>query len=184
MGNSHPRTHTKAQEDTHHCGQVGHWNSHCIVPHTCCHLTKRCVVPLKHLYFIQGCFYGGQMKHNHPYRPSHSKHKRETDQQMLLAHETVDRDTPSPDGPDSEVEATEEDALALSFPPPANSSLFSTASTPTQYDTSFWDDSPLEVVSFTSEPAPSSTTGFDGWGTGTWGDPWYTSPCAKCHAQK
>ncbi len=129
------------------------------MPHSKCCIVKRCVVPAQHPYFLGACEFRGQTKKNHP---GHGKRQQEADREALLAHEELDRGTPSVDGPDEDMEATKGEAAALaSFP--EGSMLFSPHVANSAYASKVWDDCPLEVESF-HDPAPSpSTTVYNNW---------------------
>ncbi len=81
---------------------------------------------------------------------------------MLLAHEELDRGTPSVDGPDEGMEASEGEAAALSSFSEGGM-LFSPHVTESAYASKVWDNCPLEVESF-HDPSPSpSVTIYDDW---------------------
>ncbi len=83
---------------------------------------------------------------------------------MHLAHELTDTGTPTPDGPDSEVEATDMKAASLSSFPDLGSTLFNPRVTPTLYATTVWDEYPMEVESFQSNPPTPASNVTRNWG--------------------
>jgi len=79
-----------------------------------------------------------------------------------LAHEELDQGTPSVDGPEEDMEATEGEAAALvTFP--EGGMLFSPHVAESAYASKVWDNCPLEVESF-HDPSPSpSATMYNNW---------------------
>ena len=79
-----------------------------------------------------------------------------------MAHEELDRGTPSVDGLDEDMEASEEEVATLATFP-EGSMLFSPHIAKSTYASKVWDNCPLEVESF-HDPSPSpSTTMYDDW---------------------
>ena len=78
-----------------------------------------------------------------------------------------------------EVEATSEEAAYLAAVPPEGSLLFDSFTPPAPVSAEFWDQIPLETLSFQTEPStittPQPPTDFavtqDGWGNDDWGTP-------------
>jgi len=79
-----------------------------------------------------------------------------------LAHEELDRGTPSVDRLDEDMEASKEEVATLATFP-EGSMLFSPHIAKSTYASKVWDNCPLEVESF-HDPSPSpSTTMYDDW---------------------
>ena len=75
-----------------------------------------------------------------------------------------------------EVEATPEEATFLAAAPPEGSLLFDSFTPPASITTEFWDQIPLETLSFqtelstitTPQPPTDFTVTQDGWGNNDW----------------
>jgi len=167
-----------------YCGQGGHWNSECHAPHTRCLAASRCVVPTKHAHFVQACQYGGRTRGGNV---SKRKRRRADPPYPTIA----DPGTPIP-GSSMEVEATPAEADILSAATPEGSLLFSPVTNPPALaEPTFWDQIPLETLTFQSQSSPTATpqppmdfastqdpalictcpSGGDGWGNDDWGTP-------------
>jgi hypothetical protein len=140
LGERKPKT--PENHRCYYCGELGHFNSKCPVPHLKCQSEGRCIVPLGHAAFMEACAYGGRTSGNHP---AHKKRKRQST--PLFSLEPTP--TPSP---------TIRTATEL---PPADSLLFSTNPTPDAVIASFA-PSPYQGPA----PAPSL------WGDAPFGTTW------------
>jgi hypothetical protein len=117
-------------------------------------------VPLKHLRFDKACKFGERTTKNHPYNPTarnYHKRKRGTDANSALTFKATDRTTPSPEGPDTDMEAIEEEAKAIFFED-APLPLFLKSNPPTSTPQSELDKMPLLVMTFSTpsitDPTP------------------------------
>ena len=78
-----------------------------------------------------------------------------------------------------EVEATSEEAAFLAAAPSEGSLLFDSFTPRASVTTEFWDQIPLETLSFQTEPSTNTTpqpppdfaVTQDGWGNDDWGTP-------------
>ncbi|KAF8489706.1 hypothetical protein F5888DRAFT_1869846 [Russula emetica] len=98
---------------------------------------------------------------DHPYDPNYRpKRKRGLDANSALAHEPIDCWTPSPDGPDNDLKATEEEACQIIFEdtygppesPASDTPLLLSPNPPISTPQSQLDQMPLQVMVFTSPP--------------------------------